>query len=319
MGRFCRNVMVALAVPLALVACDSSSPSDTGGDGTARLSVFLTDAPGDVEAVWIDISDVRLRGDEDEVDLLDEETGLIELTELVGTAHLMIEDAEIPAGVYRELRLVVSSAVLETKSGKVYAMGGAEHPDGLPVTGELKCPSCAQSGLKIKLGNDGLNFEDDGALGLDFDVAQSFGHEAGRSGKWVMRPVIHATQLDDSEAGATLAGTVVLASGVTVPECPAGTARSIEDFVPTLTAATLLDEANQPVVRTGTVAADGTFEVTFLAPDAYTLGSVSETNLDTHKLVWTATVTPACATIAGNDDDKAGIVYTITGVTCVAL
>jgi hypothetical protein len=319
MGSISRGIVVALAVPLALAACDSGSPSDEGGDGTASLSVFLTDAPGDVEAVWIDISDVSLRGDEEVLDLLDENTGLIELTELVGRAQLLIDDAEVPAGVYRELRLVVASAVLESKDGKVFAMGGAEHPDGLPVTGELKCPSCAQSGLKIKLGNGGAELDGEMAVVLDFDVAQSFGHEAGRSGKWVMHPVIHGTLVEDTQEGATLTGTAVAATGVTVPECPAGTPRSIQDFVPTLTAATLLGADDLPLVRTGTVAADGTFAITFLAADTYTLGHVAETNLNTHELVWTATVTPATVTIAGNDDDKAGIVYTISNVTCVAL
>jgi hypothetical protein len=316
MGSIGRRIALALAVPFALGACDDS-PTDDGSD-MARLTVFLTDAPGDVEAVWVDISDVRLRSDDGEVDLLDEATGLIEISELVGSTQLLIDETEIEAGTYREVRLFLAGAVLESKSGKVFVLGDAEHPDGLPATGELKCPSCAQTGLKIKLGNGGVELDGETAVVLDFDVAQSFGHEAGKSGKWVMHPVIHATVVEDADDGATLTGTVALASGVSVPDCPAGTPRSIQDFVPTLTAATLLDASNNPLVRTGTVAADGTFAVTFVAPDAYTLGYVADTNLNTHELVWTATVTPASVTIASDDDDGAGIVYTVTGVTCAA-
>jgi Domain of unknown function (DUF4382) len=318
MGSIGKRIALTLAVPFALAACDGSSPADEGGDGTARLSVFLTDAPGDVEAVWVDISDIKLRGDGVELDLLDESTGLIEITELVGTTQLLIDDAEIEAGVYDEVRLFLAGAVLESRSGKVFALGDAEHPDGLPATGNLKCPSCAQTGLKIKLGNGGVEFDGETALVLDFDVSQSFGHEAGRSGMWVMHPVIHATVVEDTQEGATLSGAVALASGVTVPACPAGTPRSIQDFVPTLTAATLLDASNLPLVRTGTVAADGSFAVAFLAPDTYTLGYMAETNLNTHELVWTATVTPASVTIASDDDDETGIAYTVTGVTCAA-
>ena len=316
MGMTGRRIALAMAVPLALAACDDSPTG--GGDGMARLSVLLTDAPGDGEAVWVDIADVTLRSDDGEIDLLDEATGLIEITELVGSTQLLIDDTEIEAGVYREVRLFLAGAVLESKSGKVFTLGGAEHPDGVPATGELKCPSCAQTGLKIKLGNGGVELDGETAVVLDFDVSQSFGHEAGKSGKWVMHPVIHATVVEDVHEGATLTGTVALATGVAVPECPAGTPRSIQDFVPTMTATTLVDASNEPLVRTGTVAADGTFAVTFVEPDAYALGYLAKTNLNTHELAWTATVAPASITVASDDDDQAGIVYTVTGVTCAA-
>ena len=49
---------------------------------------------------------------------------------------------------------------------------------------------------------------------IDFDVKESFGHEAGNSGKWVVHPVIKATNV-------TFGGNVVarfqLGTGVTLP------------------------------------------------------------------------------------------------------
>ena len=48
----------------------------------------------------------------------------------------------------------------------------------------------------------------------DFDVSQSFGHERGHSGRWVMHPVIRCSSL--REVG-EVAGTVTLAGGVELP------------------------------------------------------------------------------------------------------
>ncbi|MFO8175236.1 MAG: DUF4382 domain-containing protein [Longimicrobiales bacterium] len=73
----------ALILTLALVACESGDDPMDLQDGEARLSVYLTDAPGDVEAVWVDIEEITLQGEDGPVVLLNESTGLIELTDLV--------------------------------------------------------------------------------------------------------------------------------------------------------------------------------------------------------------------------------------------
>jgi len=316
-GVITRWTGLVLVLALAPMACESDGDPTDLQDGEASLSVFLTDAPGNVEAVWVEIGEITLQGDEGVVVLLDEPTELIQLTELVGELQLLVDGAEVPPGTYGQLRLRIEDAILETTEGDVYALGSAEHPDGLPATGTLKCPSCDKSGLKVVL--HGLEVtEGESALVLDFDVSQSFGHQAGKSGKWIMRPVIHATHLQDddeglSEAGVSLEGQVVLDTDVTIPECPAGTPRDLTVFVPSASAQTLTDGEGVPVIRTGTVEDDGEFKINFLEPDTYTLGHEAIVFGD-WALEFTTTVVPAEVPVA--DEDVEGILYTITGASC---
>ncbi|HZD03639.1 MAG TPA: DUF4382 domain-containing protein [Longimicrobiales bacterium] len=316
----------ALALLVVAAGCDNS---DIEGpeDGMAHVSVFLTDAPGDVDAVWLQIEELYLQGDGGRVDLLTEPTDLVLLTDLVGTTQLLVDDAAIDPTTFAELRMVVGDGLLLSSDGTVYVKGDPVLPaelEGAP-TGTLQCPSCSQSGLKITVPNDELEVEE-GAMAfvLDFDVSQSFGHKAGNSGQWNMHPVIHGTLVgdedgdgqisDELESVSDIRGTVALAEGVTIPECPAGTARSVEDFIPTATSQSFVGGDGQPIVRTGTVAADGTFQITFLAPDTYTLGFVDTLELEGFNLVFTASMDPTEATVAG---DVEGVTYTVQTAECV--
>jgi hypothetical protein len=323
MGIWLRQV-TAIGLVLAVAsACDSSPVDADNGDPVAEgslISVYLTDAPGDVEAVWVDVHEIYLQGGPGgRTVLLDEPTGLIELTSLVGTARPLVEDEEIEAGTYGQLRFVIGGAVLETQNGQVYSKDGTEHPDGLPATGNLICPSCSQTGIKVVLRGEDLNVEEgENDFLLDFDVSQTFGRQAGQSGNWVMHPVIHGIRM--IEMG-SISGTVVLAEDgegtaiVEVPECPAGTARGVSDFVPTATAATPGDEG-ETIVRTGTTGADGSFQIHALAPDQYDLGYASEIELEGAGLLWTATVDPNSVTV-GEGESVSGVTYTITAASCI--
>ena len=308
-----RWVFTPLFLILAVAACESGDDGTGPADGTASLSVYLTDAPGDVARVWVKIEEMTLMGDEGAISLLDEPTDLIEITDLVGKTQEIVDGAEIPAGTYGQLRLRIENAVLETASGDVYVLGDAEHPDELEATGTLLCPSCSQSGLKIVLHGMEVT-EGESALVLDFDVSQSFGHQAGNSGKWVMRPVIHSTHYPNGEEGVYVEGQVALADGVEIPSCPAETPRDLTAFIPTATAQTLVDGDGLAVVRTGNVGDDGEFKVNYLEPDTYTLGYETSIEFSGWALEFTATVEPAEVTVGEENLD--GVLYTITAATC---
>ena len=60
-----------------------------------------------------------------------------------------------------------------------------------------QAPGGAQTGLKVNLPQDDLALEGESTTWLvDFDVAESFGQEAGGSGQWVMSPVITGTAVE---------------------------------------------------------------------------------------------------------------------------
>lgn len=297
-------------------ACGDDGPTGAGGDGVTRLNVQLTDAPGDVEAVWVELVRVYLQGGDGPVDLLAEPTELIEITELVGTSVLLVEDLEVASGSYGQLRFVIGDAVLEASDGTVYVLGDAQHPDGLVATGGLQCPSCQQSGIKVVLPGGELDLEEgDVTITLDFDVSETFGHKAGNSGRWVMRPKMHGTWLAGEPVfGPAARGLVRLADGVEVPACPAGTPRGLSDFVPLATATTLLDGDGLPLLRTGTTGVDGSFIIGPLAPDSYDLGYLGTLELEGADLNFEASVSPQ--QVAVTETDAIGVVYDVTSATC---
>jgi hypothetical protein len=284
---------LAIATTVLMAGCDADP---AGSDGMTRVRVLLTDAPGDLASAEVTISSVYFQGQGGRVPLFDG-AATFDLLELQNGITAELAEVVIPAGSYSDLRLVVQSASLTTLDGRTYST----------AAGTLTCPSCAQSGLKVKMPGGAVRLESDSeVLLLDFDVAQSFGRQAGQSGRWVMHPVIHAT---DFQAALPLSGTVALAEGVTLPAACGGRAVSIEQFVPTATAGEL--------VVTGSTRADGTLRFSFLAPGTFTLGHVPAVSFDDGDVLnFTATVSPETVTVGSGAATTAA--YTITGVSCAA-
>jgi len=311
-----RSSFLALATSFTLLSGCESDPAGPG-DG-ARLSIYLTDAPGDVERAWVEIVEISVRSGDDRLTFEPAVVGLIELTDLVDELQLLVDEEELEPGDLTEIRLVIGDGVLEAKSGEVYVLGDPDLPDDLEGTGELQCPSCQQSGIKLKISSGGLELDEgDFALILDFDVAQSFGHRAGNSGRWIMHPVIHAELVaaDDVDDNLDDLEGVVVAGLIGIPECPAGTARSIQDFLPTATAQTLVDDEGDPIVRTGVVAPNGAFTIGGMEPDTYTLGFQEEFDYGTHVLIFDATVVPSQVTVT-EDGSVAVAAYALTSAVC---
>lgn len=202
-GRIRIFAAFVLTLLLPLVACDSDTALDGGGRG--RVTLLLTDAPGDIHAAVVTISEVYLKGDGGEVVLLDEEvtTDLLTLKDDILT---LAEEVVVPSGTYAEVRVVITGGYIEVEGEdgetRFYVSKGYEHvPADLDAAGELELhmPSYATSGLKIKLPG-GLRVDgDERIVLLDFDVAESFGQEVGKSGRWVMKPVIKVTEVDLAE------------------------------------------------------------------------------------------------------------------------
>lgn len=323
-----RTLTWALAAIPLLAACDESTTSGPEEAMETQLAVYLTDAPGDVANVWVNIGSIYFQGGPGgRLDVLTEPTGPILLTELTDSAIEIVSGLEVDPGQYRQLRFILLGAVLEDTEGNIYSYEDMEHPDGLEITGDLICPGCGNSGIKVKLAGDALDVGDgENGMVLDFDVAQSFGKPAGRSGKWVMKPVIHAVKVDDGEdpetpgAGASVSGSVMLATDsegaeIELPACPEGTPRSVKDFVPTATAATLVDDAGEPIMRSGEVGEDGSYSIDFLSEDSYAFGHVSPIELGDWRLVFEATVDPAESHVAGDVSD---VDYVIQSAVCEA-
>jgi hypothetical protein len=262
------------------------------------VSLLLTDAPADFVKAEVKIEQIYLQGsatDSSSRVVLYDGSETFDLLDLQNGVTAELAEVTVPAGTYSQLRIVVAEGELETEGGQVFSTSD----------GSLKCPSCAQSGLKIKLPDGGLTLEDgENKLVVDFDVSQSFGHEAGNSGKWVMHPVIHATH---AEAAGAISGMVTLGQGAALPACGGG-AVVLSSFIPT---ATLND-----LVLTGTTDAQGNLLFAYAPSGLYTVGSQVIVYANGDQLTFSAT--PSVTTVHVEAGGVSTLDYTVTGASCTA-
>jgi hypothetical protein len=187
--------VLALMLLLPLAACDNG----TGTEGPGTFTLLLTDDPAfDMAVVTIDR--IELAGSEDGegggVVLMDQPVtqNLLDLSNDVMT---LVEDVPVPSGTYSQLRFVISAGCV-AMGEEVYSSSD-DYTECGDVTGELQMPSYGQSGLKVQLPGGSLQVEGGRSIVLlDFVVGDSFGKQAGNSGRWVLRPHIKATHIEFS-------------------------------------------------------------------------------------------------------------------------
>jgi hypothetical protein len=201
---FRATLRVTCAAAVLVAACSDSS----GPEGDRRVSVLLTDAPGDILEAHVTIDRIYLQaGDDDTEDngrvVLMDEPVTVDLLTLQDEMMTLVQNAEIPEGEFGQLRFVISGGyiVVEGEEGtdpRIFATSEdyAELPQDAVVSGQLKMPSFSTSGLKVNFVS-GLVLDEETTLLVDFDVEESFGHEAGASGMWVMHPVLKGSVVEE--------------------------------------------------------------------------------------------------------------------------
>ena len=187
------------ATPSTSTTTTESTQSTTSSTiGQGKLSVYLTDLPGDYEAVYVTIAEVRVHREGTEGDDSDEGEWLTiatpgvtyNLLDLQHDVTAFMGDEIIPDGDYTQLRLILSSV-----SDGERNMFGEEHEaanyivlkeeDNL-IPFALKVPSNT-----IKY-NHNFSIPNGGEVDMliDFDADKSI-HPAGD--KWILNPVLKVT------------------------------------------------------------------------------------------------------------------------------
>ncbi|HYH56206.1 MAG TPA: DUF4382 domain-containing protein [Anseongella sp.] len=194
MKKVMNKAAVLLGLSLAFGACRSLDEESVNGN--SQLQIRLTDAPGDYDAVFIEIEDVLVhRSGEDTVGEEGWESvegvrkGTYNLLDLVNGRDTLLVDADVPSGHLGHIRLVLGE-------NNRLEIDGQQHT--------LEAPSAGQSGLKLKVDrelSEGIVY---GIL-LDFDVARSV-VQAGGSGRYILKPVIRVLEADPP--GGTLRGII---------------------------------------------------------------------------------------------------------------
>lgn len=167
---------------LGFTSCSDDNDDDViVGEDNARLTVRMTDAPGDYEEVNIDVQDVMIKTEadseegEDGWESLDGvEAGIYNLLDLTGGITQLLADSEVPAGTLNEIRLVLGD------DNSVLLRDEVE-PE------PLSTPSAQQSGLKLNVGQE-LEAGEEYEYLLDFDVEESI--VTTGNGGYILKPVI---------------------------------------------------------------------------------------------------------------------------------
>jgi hypothetical protein len=173
-----------LGIAMLLFTLNACTKSDTASNQPSKLNIYLTDAPANYKAVWIDIQQVLVKSSSDTSGSSSDTSGWVsvpllnpgkyDLLELRNGKDTLLGGVNLPTGTISQIRLVLgedNQVVLE---------------DGTTV--DLKTPSGQQSGVKLNVNADlkgGVPYE----LVMDFDAARSI-VKAGNSGQYLLKPVI---------------------------------------------------------------------------------------------------------------------------------
>jgi hypothetical protein len=187
-----KNLMkvLALCAIVAFYGCDSSEKT-----GKGKASFYLTDGPmeaSNVSEVVISISNVEVSGPNGWEIVKEYETPVsINLLELQGGETFFIEEADLTAGDYGQVRLGLAQSIEEMDPAHYIKFTDES------IT-ELTIPSGNQTGYKIV---GGFTIPDGGVTSviIDFDVRKSV-VKAGNSGKYILKPTLRL--LEDSNVGA---------------------------------------------------------------------------------------------------------------------
>jgi hypothetical protein len=143
--------------------------------GVGHVTVHLTDAPGDFEAVHLVVTGVsvhRAEGDVDSWETLAVQGGTFDLLQLRNGVLATLAIGNVPVGHYDQVRLLLGA-------GSDVVVDGVTYP--------LTIPSGLSSGLKL-IGSFDVVEGEERELILDFDAARSI-HQTG-NGKYIMRPTV---------------------------------------------------------------------------------------------------------------------------------
>ncbi len=195
------SILLAGACATLLAACGGGS----SGYGGGSLSVGVTDAPvDDAEAVWVSFTGIELFGANGQVAqsfTFDEPQQVDLLGQQGDQQFFLIQDAPVPVGVYKEIRLLV-----ENMDNSACNPGSPPYSSYITVNGTdspLIVPSGGSSGFKVK-GPITVAAGGSAAYTVDFDLRKSIA-ERGKTGCYNLRPVLRV--VDNAQIG-TLAGSV---------------------------------------------------------------------------------------------------------------
>ena len=188
-----RSIDAALLFVLLIVASIAGCKKNEKAEGTTKVEIRMTDAPGDFDAIKLNVKSVVLVSGgkpytfsvtHGSFDILDFRIG-------TSSPDILLATEDMPSGEITEVRLILQD------SGNSIVVAGVEQ--------ELKTPSAQSSGWKVKLTENpelvpGATY----SLLLDFDAAKSI--VSTGNGKYILKPVVRGITVATS---GLISGTVL--------------------------------------------------------------------------------------------------------------
>lgn len=157
--------LTALAL-ITAVSCNKE-------EGTSRMTVKMTDAPGDFQQVNVEVLEVKVHHSADGWVTLPTNAGIYDLLTLQDSiTTVLVNQGQLPAGHIDQFRLVLGANNTVMVDSLIYP---------------LATPSAQQSGLKINVNADFVPNETYELL-IDFDAGESIVTQG--NGSYSLKPVI---------------------------------------------------------------------------------------------------------------------------------
>jgi hypothetical protein len=171
-----KQLAALLSLCVLLTASCSKDENNNSTVGTSSLSIRMTDAPGNYDAVYIDLKSVEITGSAGNATLLNVNPGIYNLLDFANGADTLIASGNLQAGKIEQIRLILGS-------NNSVVVDSVSYP--------LSTPSAQQSGLKLHVHETfiaGVSYQ----LLLDFDAAQSIVVQG--NGSYQLKPVIRVIE-----------------------------------------------------------------------------------------------------------------------------
>ncbi|MDD2307100.1 MAG: DUF4382 domain-containing protein [Prolixibacteraceae bacterium] len=193
-----KKIMYVTLVGLLVVQLTSCDKETTNDNQKAKLTVRMTDAPANYEAVMVDVQGVEVTGNGGSAVMLNTTAKVYNLLELSNGVNALIATGDLNAGAVSQIRLILGTNNSVKVAGVVY-----------PLT----TPSAMQSGLKLQV-NKTFEAGVEYSMLLDFDASQSI--VLTGNNEYQLKPVIRTidTAISGSIKGSVspLAGNVLISA-----------------------------------------------------------------------------------------------------------
>jgi hypothetical protein len=188
---FLKKVMYVSLIGLLVMQISSCNKEKNAGK--AQLSVQMTDAPANYDAVMIDVQGFEVTGSGGSAVMLNTTAGMYNLLELSNGISKLIATGDLDAGAVSQIRLILGP-------NSTVKVNNVDYP--------LSTPSAMQSGLKLQVHQ---TFEAGVAYSilLDFDANQSI-VQSGNN-EYQLKPVIRTI---DAAISGSIKGSITPVGGI---------------------------------------------------------------------------------------------------------